>query len=306
MKGSAIAVAFAAATVFATGTARAGGDDTAERIFDDAGFDPRPDANVNREIAAVIKHCAFEEMSREGPRPGQVAACNGAVERLSKRGPAATGPVLAALDRYAGRDSRRSRLYDVLARTGDTRLIEPLVNAMARITTRKLDGRAYEIGFMNEALIELTRAPVGDRVPWVQVAARSQRRDQMDLVVDWKLWAADHAGKSHAELVAEAFADARAHSADSDPARAYRAVRYLLKYDPANALGVARALAKRSDVPELGKNELAMAIEQAEEQAAAIAKSKAKASPGKQAAPKAKAPPQEQKKESPSREDARS
>ena len=262
-----LGIILCAASTTLAGAARA--ESPVGRVYGDAAVGDPADAAA--EAAAVEKRCAFNVMSRRGPDPSEVEACEGAVARLERRGPEAAAAIFAVLDHDRAGWHAKQRLYHALARTHDARAIEPLIRGMARIATRKLGERDWEIGMIDAALRELTRASAGERAPWEQAPVRAPHDDAVDQVIDWRLWHERHLGRSHEELAAERLADARAHAADPDAARAYQAVEYLLRYAPAEGAPAARALLDRADLPTAGRPPLEQAAEQADRDTAAAA-----------------------------------
>jgi hypothetical protein len=234
------------------------------RVYDDAGFEAPKSKALAHEIASVQATCDFNELSREGPRPGDVVACEAAVSKVIHRGSAAIGPVLAALDSPQTQGSARRRLYDVLARTRDTRLIEPLIRGMARIATRELDARMWEVRAIHDTLLAITHAPIRETLPGRKERRTTSHRTSIDMVVDWRLWLADHEGKSHEELVQERLTNELAHAEDPDRHRAYRAVSYLLRERRAEGIAAGRKLLERPEVTSFMRGRLESAIREAE------------------------------------------
>lgn len=265
--------------------------DPSARIFDDAGFNAANAKAARAEIAIVERDCSRSEMMREGPSPEEMARCQAATAKLTRRGVAAVGPILAALDEDGASWNVRNQLYQILARTHDTRLVEPLVRGMARIAMRKLPNREWEADLIHEALVELTRAPVSEVTPWARGTLRSARQEQISRVVDWRLWLEENRGASHAELASKRLEDERAHVEDADPARAFRAARYLLTREPAEGLLAVGKVAGRPDLPKDGQNELDWRAEQAREQVALDKKKRPAPAAKKQPAPAQKRAP---------------
>lgn len=287
-----------ALTLASAGAAHAE-DLTHHRVFGDAKVGPADSAAV-AETAAVEKACSFNVMSRRGPDPEEMAACEAATARLMKRGVAAAPAIFASLDKAKVSYHAKQRLYDLLARTHDTQLVEPLIRGMARIASRKLDAREWETGMIHRALGELSRAPVNEHAPWVQSTRRSPQADAIAQTIDWRLWHEAHRGVSHDKLAADRLADARAHAADKDHARAFGAVSYLLEREPKEGLAAAKALLDRDDLPEEGRRSMdhlvgkatyemtaaAEAAKKGAEPVAAPTPRQVKSSPGKPKAPK--------------------
>jgi hypothetical protein len=301
-----IGVGLVVALTLASAGAAHAEDLTHHRVFGDAGVGPADSAAL-AETAAVEKACSFNVMSRRGPDPEDVAACEAATARLMKRGVAAAPAIFASLDKEKVSYHAKQRLYDLLARTHDTQLVEPLIRGMARIASRKLDAREWETGMIHRALGEISRAPVNEPAPWVQATRRSPQAESISQTIDWRLWHEAHRGVSHDKLAADRLADARAHAADKDSARAFGAVSYLLEREPKEGLAAAQALLDRgAKLPNEGRQALdymmgratyemkaaAEAAKAAAEPAAAPAQAltpRVKSSPAKSKAP-AKAP----------------
>lgn len=234
-----------------------------DQVFEDVSFEqPRSSKMIELELKAVQVKCQFSAFSREGPSPSEVRACEGAVAAVARRGPSAIGPVLRVLDGDGTTWEAKRRLYDVLARTKDTRLIEPLIRGMARIATRKLERRNWEIHVMHEALLELSQAPIGETLPGVSAPRHvSQRRRAIDLAVDFRLWFDENEGLSHQQLVEKRTADELAHLEDADTERAYRAILYLLKQKNADAVSAGKKFIERENVPDALKRVVAYRVE---------------------------------------------
>lgn len=240
-----------ALTLASAGAAHAE-DLSRHRVFGDVKVGPADSAAL-AESAAVEKACSFNVMSRRGPDPEEMAACEAATARLMKRGVAAAPAIFASLDKDKVSYHAKQRLYDLLARTHDTKLVEPLIRGMARIASRNLDAREWETGMIHRALGELSRAPVNESAPWAQATRRSSQADAIAQTIDWRLWHEAHRGVSHDKLAADRLADARAHAADKDTARAFGAVRYLLEHEPKEGLAAAQALLEREGLPDKGR-----------------------------------------------------
>lgn len=296
-----IGVGLVVALTLASAGAAHAEDRSRHRVFGDAKMGSADSAAL-AEAAAVEKACSFNVMSRRGPDPEEMAACEAATARLMKRGVAAAPAIFASLDKDKVSYHAKQRLYDLLARTHDTQLVEPLIRGMARIASRKLDAREWETGMIHRALGELSRAPVNETAPWVQATRRSPQADAIAQTIDWRIWHEAHRGVSHDKLAADRLADARAHAADKDHARAFGAVSYLLEREPNEGLAAAKALLDRDDLPDEGRRamdylmgratyEMTAAAEAAKKGAEPVAAPnegprRLKSSPGKPKAPK--------------------
>jgi hypothetical protein len=256
--------------VLASGVASAE-DRRASRVYDDTGLD-KPSA-IAREVASMEKACAFyDSMSRMGPDPKAVAVCDQAVSKVERRGPAAAGLLLASVDKgnswYV-----KQRAYQLIGKSGDTRLIESLVRGLARIATRKLE-REDEIGMIDAALAELTHASPDARAPWdAEAPVSAEPEAAVARVFEWRIWHEQHRNVSHAELAARALEQARAGVASSDPRKAYEGVTHLLRYVPEEGLLAAPRVLAGGRLPEEGRAAVADAvtqIENAKEEAEAL------------------------------------
>lgn len=283
-----IGVGLVVALTLASAGAAHAEDLTRHRVFGDAKVGSA-DSGALSEAAAVEKACAFNVMSRRGPDPEDMAACEAASARLMKRGVAAAPAIFASLDKDKVSYHAKQRLYNLLAQTHDTQLVEPLIRGMARIASRKLDAREWETDMIHRTLGELSRAPVSERAPWAQVTRRSPQAQSISQAIDWRLWHEEHRGVSHDKLAADRLADARAHAADKDNARAYGAVSYLLEHEPKEGLAAAQALRDRGALPDEGLRALEYLMDRTTYEMNAAAEA-AKAAP--EAAPRpAPAPP---------------
>lgn len=211
------------------------------KIYDESG----PGKVGKSEVARVEKSCNFRMMSRMGPDPREVAACDGAIKQLQARGPAAVPAILVALDREEVGYGARSRLYTALARMGDGAVAERMVDGMAKIASGKLQGRLYEVDSMEEVVREITKAEPEARAPWVATPVVDPYRKLTDDVMSWRLVAKANAGKTPQEVESERLADARAHASDPDVEKAYRAIRYLKDHEPEEAMKAADELLAR-------------------------------------------------------------
>jgi len=198
-----------------------------------------------QEVARVEKSCNFHMMSRMGPDPKEVAACDAAMSALKARGPGAAAAILAALDREETGYGARSRLYTALARVGDGATAELMVDGMAKIATGKLQGRLYEVDSMEGVVRDITKAEPEPRAPWTPEPVVDPYRKLTGDVIAWRLVSRANAGKTPQQVETERLADARAHAADPDVERAYRAIRYLKDHAPDEALSAADALLAR-------------------------------------------------------------
>jgi hypothetical protein len=211
------------------------------KIYDQSG----PGTVGKQEVARVEKSCNFRMMSRMGPDPREVAACDGAIKQLQARGAAAVPAILAALDREEVGYGARSRLYTALARVGDATVADRVVDGMAKIASGKMQGRLYEVDSMEEVVREITKAEPEGRAPWVPEPVVDPYRKLTDDVVSWRLVAKANAGKTPQQVESERLADARAHVNDPDVEKAYKAIRYLKDHEPDEALKAADDLLTR-------------------------------------------------------------
>lgn len=222
-------------------------------VFEDVSFEePRaPKKMIELELKAVQSKCVFSRFSREGPSLAEVRVCEGAVAQVARRGPAAIGAIFKALDDGNTTWEAKRRLYDLLARTKDTRLIEPLVRGLSRITARHLKNREWELSVMQDALSELSQAPIREALPGIPDTRQvSLRRRTLDVIVDYRYWLEQNAGLSYDELVAKRTAEEIEHVNDENIERSYRAILYLLKHKNAAGIEAGAKFAGREDVPE--------------------------------------------------------
>lgn len=239
MKNSIVGGALFAVSMLSAGSALA--EESWGKIFDESG----PGKVGKQEVARVEKSCNFHMMSRMGPDPREVAACDGAIKALQARGPSAVPAILAALDREDVGYGARSRLYTALARVGDASVADKMVDGMAKIATGKMQGRLYEVDSMEEVVRDITKAAPEERAPWIAAPVVDPYRKLTDDVVAWRQVAKANAGKTPQEVADARLADARAHANDPDVERAYQAVRYLKDNAPEEAMQAADALLAR-------------------------------------------------------------
>lgn len=239
MKSGIVAGAVFAVSMLGAGSAAA--EETWDKIYGDSG----PAKAGKLEVARVEKSCNFRMMSRMGPDPKEVAACDAAISGLEARGAAAVPAMLAALDREEVGYGARSRLYTALARVGDGAVAAKMVDGMAKIATGKMQPRLYEVDSMEEVVRTITKAEPPSRAPWVVAPVVDPYRKLTDDVMSWRLLDRANAGKTPQQIQDERLADARAHVGDPDVERAYMAIRYLKDSAPDEAMSAADALLAR-------------------------------------------------------------
>lgn len=279
-----------------TATAQAGEDvGPAFRVFGDASGLPASTKAAAAEVQNVTKRCDYHEYSRMGPSPEEIAACEAAVARMVKHGPAMIAPAFAALDNRNTPTGARARLYNALARTRDMGLAEPLIKGMARIASRKLTQRSWEFQLIERAVESISRADLSVEAPWEPGVSMSSEREALHRAFSWRMWLEKNRGRSHDELAAEALAKARAEVEDADPVKAYKAVHHLLNYAEEEGIAAADKLQKRTDLPEDAHETLRWEMQEAKEriEARKAASAKAPAKPVNKTTPPAKksAPP---------------
>lgn len=233
-------------------------------------FDVEGEPKVARlEVARVTKLCDFHVMSRMGPDPRELAACEGAMKGLAARGTAAAPAVMAAIDREETPFAARFRLYAALAATGDRAIAERMIDALAKLATTDeanlRDHEAHEIDATAEAILRVTPE---ERAPWSHRSEVADGRRWTNRVFAWRALLRDNPGATPDQLEAARLARARAEQASPDLERAFIATRYLVEKDPVAGGRAAEALAKRIDEAPAEARELARgAIEHLKRQA---------------------------------------
>jgi hypothetical protein len=218
----------------------AAAEDTWQSVFETDG----PVRAGRFEVGLVEKHCSFQMMSRMGPDPKEVAACDASVARLSARGASAVPAILASLDSEGTSHSARERLYAALAKSGDPAVAAKMIDAMAKVAQNRVERRAYEAVQMEEVAKTILRAAPSERAPWVRDVADPYVAIT-DQVIAWRVHQRDNAGKSLDDVAAERLAKARAEKADPDAQKAFLAVRHLIEVDPVEGRAAAEALELR-------------------------------------------------------------
>lgn len=298
-----IGSALGALLLLAGGAARA--ESEWVKVFEVEG-DPRPG---KAEVGGVAKQCDFHMMSRMGPDPREVAACDAAVKRLAARGAAAVPAIFAALDREDTPHAARARLYAALAQSGDPAVAGRMIDAMARVATSRNGNRSYETGHMEEVAEAILHVRPEERAAWVPEPRTDEFAQLTQRVFAWRGHQRASAGKTSDELAAARLAQARADKASPDLEKAFLAVRYLVQRDPAEARAAADVLIGRSgeasaDQRDAVRRSFEMLKRQAEyqeRQRAEEAAAKAKAPARGKGAPKA--PPPAAGKKAPSKSD---
>ncbi len=123
----------AALMVVAVGSnARADANTLPHELFDDD-LAHAPGSKEGRAgIEDIARLCNYSEFMRSGPRPQDIAACQKGVERAVAAGTAVSPDALRKLNDKKLGYGARLRVYDVLSRVADVRVLEPLVDALER------------------------------------------------------------------------------------------------------------------------------------------------------------------------------
>lgn len=178
------------------------------RLFDvdDRGIDKK----VRAAIAAVEATCTYSLYSRVGPRPSEVARCNRAEADAVALGPDAARMALVRIDQGTG-PGAMNRLYDVVARVGDLRLVDTLIRGLEENERHGLAGiRRYETPLIVRVLSTLTYAELNG-TPAIQ----------------WRAFWDAHHDKTRAQLFALRLAEARVQVAADDVEVATSGARFL-------------------------------------------------------------------------------
>ncbi|MEO6953895.1 MAG: hypothetical protein ABI321_18985 [Polyangia bacterium] len=152
------------------------------------------DRDAEQRIVKVVTACGYSEMSRMGPSEAQRQACRSAERRAVELGSRAAQAAIDRVDDEGVMPSVRQHLYSVVGRAGDTRFIEPLVQALEREDRAGLgNARHYERQGLASALTAITyAAPKG--TPAIQ----------------WRAWADAHKDRTRAELLDDRLAEVEA------------------------------------------------------------------------------------------------
>lgn len=227
---------------------------TWQKVFEVDG----PSKSGSAEVTQVQQRCNFRMMSRMGPDPKEVAACDAAVKQLARRGEAAVPAILTALDHETTNYTSRDRLYAALADSKDPAVAAKMIDAMAKVATGRVEDRTYEAQQMEMVARSILHTNPGERAPWIEEAKQDPYQRLTERVVHWRVLQREAAGKTADELAGSRLADARAHKNDKDIERAYLSVRYLMTREPAEARVAAEELLARLPPPAFGvKDELA-------------------------------------------------
>jgi hypothetical protein len=248
------ALAFACATLAAAPAvfADASAEDAKHlHLYQDVKLGPvSPEAR--RAVQDVVKSCAYSMMARVGPSPRDRARCDNAAAQAAKVDGAARASLLA-LELADTPGTARFRLYDVVAKSGDLALAEPLARALARVDQAHAQTMMLDDSFpIGHTLAALTYASIGERAPW-QRYERPNLRQRSD---EWTAFLAARRGWSRDQLKAERVSDARAHRADADQTRAYFAASFLAGQPDTRAEGkeALERLLARDDLPANAKS----------------------------------------------------
>jgi hypothetical protein len=192
-------------------------------------------------IEAIARQCEYSMYMRSGPRPQDVAACEKSVARAVAAGPLVVPDALRKLNDRSFGYGARIRMYDVLVRVGDVRVLEPLVGALERSERDPTDRDS-----IRSALARISYAKVAE-VSGLSV----DRPDLAAQVAAWRSWLVDHKGMSRPQLLEDRIADARAHVGDPDVETAFIAARFLAqrKETQREGLTALEALLERPNLP---------------------------------------------------------
>ncbi len=176
-----------------------------------------PAASLDREakvaVRKVVRACGEEADSRMGPSPLDIRRCNDAVGKALPHGVRAATAALAAIDRIGESDDGRAavgRLYDLVARSGDLKFLEPLVGALEREQKNHHDDAVSDRSDITLTLSMLTYAePKG-----APAAA-------------WRTWLSAHPNPIRAALLAERLTQIEAQLARGDFDELITAARFL-------------------------------------------------------------------------------
>jgi len=117
---------------------------------------------VKAAVKKVEKACGFSLYSRGGPRPAEVKRCNQAEERALALGPEVARWALVRVDDSLKSDDGEAaqRLYDLVGRSGDLTLVEPMIAGLEILAKKRSDHfrQYYEREFIVGTLQEITFA----------------------------------------------------------------------------------------------------------------------------------------------------
>lgn len=190
-------------TEVARATATGGG-----KLFD---VSAPSDEAVQKAITKLESACAYSMMSRIGPTPGQMRACNDAEDQLVAMGRPAAEAALARLDDPSMRSAARHRLYDTVGRVGDLAMVEPVLRGLDRIAAEGIGGpHQWEKEQLVGVLRQLTYAdPKGSPE------------------LAWRAWWNDHKTLTRPQLFALRVDAARKEASDADEAKATDSAMFL-------------------------------------------------------------------------------
>ncbi len=232
----------AALMVVAVGSnARADANTLPHELFDDD-LAHAPGSKEGRAgIEDIARLCNYSEFMRSGPRPQDIAACQKGVERAVAAGTAVSPDALRKLNDKKLGYGARLRVYDVLSRVADVRVLEPLVDALERTDRDPTDRDPIRL-----TLARISYASVGETS-----GVGSDRPDLATQVAAWRSWLATHRGMSRSELLADRIAEARARAVDADPEAAFVAARFLAQRKETQREGVdaLQAILERPNLP---------------------------------------------------------
>jgi hypothetical protein len=213
-----------------------------EKMFD---VDPSSiERNAREAVAKMDGVCTYSQFSRLPPRPETMRECNAAEQKVVALGVAGARAAMAHLDEEKTPSMVRNRLYDIIGRSGDVRMIESLVVALEREAATPQNPRNWERYAMVRALQTLTYAELPG-TPSIQ----------------WRIWFDEHKGQSREQLFAARAAESR-ESLDKPISMASVGARWLLaqastRNEGAQALGRLFARADLSQQDRVMLNQVA-------------------------------------------------
>jgi hypothetical protein len=152
-------------------------------------YDVSPGTLEKRAVEAAAKvaeSCDYSMFSRIGPRPGEMARCNDAEQKLVSQGAAGARAAMAMLDDEHLGHGARGRMYDVIARVADTAFVEPLIVALEREDKAGMGNpRQYEKNNIVAALTAITYS-----------------EQKGTPAIQWRAWQDSHKGMTRDQLLA--------------------------------------------------------------------------------------------------------
>jgi hypothetical protein len=220
------------------------------KLFDDT---PSEGSRAGALLDNLTRDCSYSPFARVGPRPSDVARCQSAEQKAIALGPSIVPFALARLNSANLNYGVRVRTYDLLARIGDPKALEPLVAAL-----EKLDAAhqaSHDRQLILSTLTRISYARVGERFGarvYETWGTNGGLPESADMTAAWRSWIDQHKGMTRAELLDERIADARQHAADADVDSAFAAGRFLSEREETRREGFAalRAMLTRPNLPE--------------------------------------------------------